>query len=75
MKASDDVLRCQSPANAFNFPPAPRTIAFLNPHELRETFLRFWEERGHKRIPGAPIIPPGDPTLLFTSAGMVQFNP
>ena len=29
----------------------------MNPHELRETWLRFWDERGHKRIPGAPIIP------------------
>ena len=53
----------------------PDTIAIVNPHELRETWLRFWEERGHKRIPGAPIVPPGDPTLLFTSAGMVQFKP
>jgi alanyl-tRNA synthetase len=47
----------------------------VNPHELREAFLSFWEERGHKRIPGAPIVPPGDPTLLFNSAGMVQFKP
>jgi alanyl-tRNA synthetase len=47
----------------------------VTPHELREAFLRFFEERGHRRIPGAPIVPPGDPTLLFTSAGMVQFKP
>ncbi|MDO8616347.1 MAG: alanine--tRNA ligase [Dehalococcoidia bacterium] len=47
----------------------------MDAHELRETFLRFFEERGHRRLPGAPIVPPGDPTLLFTSAGMVQFKP
>jgi len=42
---------------------------------LREAFLRFFEERGHRSVAGAPIVPPGDPTLLFTSAGMVQFKP
>jgi alanyl-tRNA synthetase len=55
--------------------PLTRIIAFVNPHELREAFLRFFEERGHRRVPGAPIVPPGDPTLLFTGAGMVQFKP
>ena len=47
----------------------------MDTHELREAFLRFFEERGHRRTAGAPIVPPGDPTLLFTSAGMVQFKP
>ena len=47
----------------------------MDAHELRETFLRFFEERGHRRMPSAPIVPAGDPTLLFTSAGMVQFKP
>ncbi|MEX0762500.1 MAG: alanine--tRNA ligase [Dehalococcoidia bacterium] len=42
--------------------------------ELRETFLRFFEERGHLRMPSASLIPAGDPTLLLTNSGMAQFK-
>src|SRR6185436_16277638 len=43
--------------------------------QLRRAFLDFFKERGHTQRPQAPLVPLDDPTLLFTSAGMVQFKP
>ena len=43
--------------------------------ELRRIFLEFFKDRGHPHLPQAPLVPLDDPTLLFTSAGMVQFKP
>ncbi|MBN1885192.1 MAG: alanine--tRNA ligase [Candidatus Krumholzibacteriota bacterium] len=43
-------------------------------HRIRRAFIEFFRERGHTEAPSAPLVPRGDPTLLFTSAGMVQFK-
>ncbi|MDD5656141.1 MAG: alanine--tRNA ligase [Elusimicrobia bacterium] len=43
--------------------------------QLRKDFLGFFERRKHVVRPSAPLIPPGDPSLMFSSAGMVQFKP
>ena len=42
--------------------------------EIRERFQRFFEERGHTRVPPAPLPARDDPTLLFVNSGMVQFK-
>ncbi len=42
--------------------------------ELRERYQRFFEARGHTRVPPAPLLARDDPTLLFTNSGMVQFK-
>ena len=43
--------------------------------EIRDAFLSFFEEKGHEIIPSSSLIPKGDPTLLLTTAGMVQIKP
>ena len=42
---------------------------------LRRAFLDFFVQRGHTEVPSSPLVPHGDPTLMFTTAGMVQFKP
>lgn len=42
--------------------------------EIRERFLSFYQRNGHSRVPSSPVIPWGDPTLMFTNAGMNQFK-
>ena len=42
---------------------------------LREEYIKFFEENGHKQIPSAPIVPKDDPTVLFNTAGMQPLVP
>ncbi len=42
--------------------------------QIRELFLKFFENQGHKIFPSSPLIPQQDPSLLFTNSGMVQFK-
>ena len=46
----------------------------LTSKEIRESFKRFFEEKGHLIVPSAPMVVKDDPTLMFTNAGMNQFK-
>jgi len=47
----------------------------MNAQELRQSYIKFFEERGHKRIASAPLLPENDPSVLFTTAGMHPLVP
>lgn len=46
----------------------------MNSQKLREKFIKFFERRGHKLLPPASLIQEGDPSVLFTTAGVQQFK-
>ncbi|MFA9221047.1 MAG: alanine--tRNA ligase-related protein, partial [Sediminibacterium sp.] len=46
----------------------------MTAQEIRQTFLDFFKSKGHHIVSSAPIVVKGDPTLMFTNAGMNQFK-
>ena len=47
---------------------------FLSSKEIRKQFVAFFQEKGCTHVPSDNLVPKGDPTLLFTGAGMIQFK-
>src|SRR3954465_4294020 len=46
----------------------------MTANEIRSSFLKYFEQHGHRVVPSSPLVPGDDPTLLFTNAGMNQFK-
>ena len=46
----------------------------MTANEIRDSYLKFFESKGHVIVPSAPMVIKDDPTLMFTNAGMNQWK-
>ncbi len=72
---------CQNKSNPFILGRIINLVAVLHKvkfmrtlTDIRSTFLQFFKDQGHEPVASSPLVPRNDPTLLFTTAGMVQFK-
>src|ERR1700735_2106708 len=49
-------------------------LKWMTSSDIRASFLEFFRKNGHRVLPSSSLVPSNDPTLLVTSAGMVQFK-
>ena len=64
----------RSPASLYTRPFFRLRKLLMKTAEVRRAYLSFFEARGHRVAPSSPLVPQGDPTLLFANAGMNQFK-
>src|SRR5512145_2805505 len=57
-----------------SFRASSRRPPLLTTSQIRQDFLRYFESKGHRRVPSSSLVPANDPPLLFTNAGMNQFK-
>src|SRR5512145_2583016 len=57
-----------------SFRASSRRPPLLTTSQIRQDFLRYFESKGHRRVPSSSLVPANDPTLLFANAGMNQFK-
>jgi len=79
LKRSHSTLKSKYDQNVSSLPKVDDSarrgwLHHMRASDIRQSFLRFFEERGHRIVASTPVIPWEDPTLLFANAGMNQFK-
>jgi alanyl-tRNA synthetase len=57
-----------------NKSPSVSKVPTMSAHDIRESFIEYFKEKGHTHVASAPLLTRDDPTLMFVNSGMVQFK-